>query len=360
MGDVRIANRIVMGPMTRNRATASGTPTPAMATYYAQRASAGLIVTEGTQPSAIGQAYPNTPGLHAAEHVAGWRVVTDAVHEAGGVIFAQLMHSGRIGHSSVLPDGMTPVGPSAIAARGTVYTSAGLRPLEAPRALTEAGIERTVGDFADAAANAIRAGFDGVEVHGGNGYLLHQFLSSNANLRSDGWGGSVAGRIRLPVEVTRAVADRIGAGRVGFRISPNNPYNDIVEEGYQRTYLELVEALAKLGIAYLHVAETGDRALTVRLRARWPGALILNPDSGGHSKGSGDLQLVEEGLADMVSFGALFLANPDLPRRLALGGPFNEPDRATFYGGDELGYTDYPTLAEAASGAARAPSKAPG
>ena len=215
-----------------------------MATYYAQRASAGLIVTEGTQPSAVGQGYPNTPGLHAPEHVTGWRRVTDAVHESGGVIFVQLMHSGRISHSSLLPDGVAPVGPSAVAAQGSVFTTAGMRPLEVPRELTGGEIEATIQDFADAAENAVRAGFDGVEVHAGNGYLLHQFLATNANLRADRWGGPADGRIRLPVEVTQAVARRIGAGRVGFRISPNNPYNDIREERYQETYAELVDALS--------------------------------------------------------------------------------------------------------------------
>jgi N-ethylmaleimide reductase len=346
LGDVRVANRIVMGPMTRSRAARSGAPTGVMATYYAQRASAGLIVTEGTQPSAVGQGYPNTPGLHAPEHVTGWRRVTDAVHASGGVIFVQLMHSGRISHSSLLPDGVAPVGPSAVAAQGSVFTTAGMRPLEVPRELTAREIEATIQDFADAAENAVRAGFDGVEVHAGNGYLLHQFLATNANLRTDRWGGPADGRIRLPVEVTRAVARRIGAGRVGFRISPNNPYNDIREERYQETYAELVDALTPLAIAYLHVAESGDRDLTARLRRRWRGALILNPDSAGRTKGLAELALIDDGLADLVSFGALFLANPDLPRRLALGGPFNEPNHATFYGGDARGYTDYPTLEE--------------
>lgn len=344
VGEVRVPNRIVMGPMTRNRAHSSGTPAPIMATYYAQRASAGLIVTEGTQPSAIGQGYPNTPGLHAPEHVEGWRRVTDAVHQEGGLIFVQLMHSGRISHSSLLPGGAAPVGPSAVAARGSVYTAAGMLPLEVPRRLSEGEIECTIQDFADAAGNAVRAGFDGVEVHAGNGYLLHQFLATNANRRRDRWGVSVAGRIRLTVEVTRAVARRVGPGRVGLRISPRNPYNDIEEEGYEETYLRLADVVAPLGIAYLHVAESHDRELTRRLRARWPGTLILNPDSSGRAKGQTELELIDEGVADLISFGSLFLANPDLPRRLAQGGPFNEPDRATFYGGDERGYTDYPTL----------------
>lgn len=344
LGEVRLRNRIVMGPMTRNRAAPTGEPTPVMATYYAQRASAGLIITEGTQTSALGQAYPNTPGLHAPGHVDGWRRVTRGVHESGGVIFAQLMHSGRISHSSLLPGQVAPVGPSAVAARGSVYTADGMRPLEVPRPLSEEEVEATIEEFAEAAGKAVLAGFDGVEVHAGNGYLLHQFLSTNANRRGDRWGGSVQGRIRLPLEVTRAVAGRIGAGRVGLRISPNNPYNDIEEEGYADTYLGLVDALGPLRIAYLHVAESGDRELTVRLRRQWSGALILNPDGSGRIKGSGELRLIEEGVADLVSFGSLFLANPDLPRRLAQGGPFNEPDRATFYGGDERGYTDYPTL----------------
>ncbi|WP_163799728.1 alkene reductase [Mycolicibacterium sediminis] len=345
VGAIQLKNRIVMSPMTRSRAYGAGaSPTPSMAEYYGQRAGAGLIITEGTQPSVIGQGYPNTPGLHSDQQVDGWRSVTDAVHAGGGVIFAQLMHTGRIGHPSLLPSGMVPVGPSAIAPAGEVFTLDGMQPFVVPDELTEEQITETVLDFAAAARNAVAAGFDGVEVHGANGYLLHQFLSSNANLRSDNWGGSVDNRIRLTLRVVEAVADAIGSDRVGLRISPNNPLNDIREDDYRHTYLALVDALASTGLAYLHVLETSDREFTHELRDRFGGTLILNPATPGGFTGSDELGLVEDGTADLLAFGAAFLANPDLPRRLATGASLNAPDRATFYGGDDHGYTDYPAL----------------
>ena len=343
LAGMRLRNRIVMAPMTRSRAYGSGqTPTPLMATYYAQRATAGLIITEGTQPSVIGQGYPNTPGLHSTEQVRGWQQVTDAVHAEGGVIFAQLMHTGRVGHSSLLPEGLTPVGPSPVAAAGQVFTLEGMKDFVTPVELDDGGISETINDFAHAARNAITAGFDGVELHGANGYLLHQFLSTNANQRDDRWGGSIEGRIRLTVEVARAVAEAIGAHRVGLRISPTNPLNDIVEDGYRDTYQALVDALTPIGLAYLHVMEASDRELTVDLRKRFAGLFILNPATPGSLTSLDALELIEDGTADMIAFASLFLANPDLPARLAAGGPFNDPDRATFYGGDERGYTDYP------------------
>ncbi|MCM0676842.1 alkene reductase [Micromonospora phytophila] len=338
-------SRVVMAPMTRSRAYGPGTsPTELMATYYAQRAGAGLIITEGIQPSAVGQGYPDTPGLHTAEQVAAWRPVTTAVHDRGGLIFAQLMHTGRIGHPSVYERELTPVGPSPVKAAGTVFTRDGSKEFVTPRPLDRAGVAQTIDAFAAAARNAVAAGFDGVELHGANGYLLHQFLSTNANQRDDEWGGSVAGRIRLTVEVARAVADAIGADRVGLRISPANPYNDIVEEGHRETYLALLGALNPLGLAYLHVAEGPDTEFTGHLRQRWQGPLILNPYTPGAYTGPEALKLVETGAADLVSFGALFLANPDLPDRLRTGGPFNVPDYRKAYGGDHRGYADYPTL----------------
>ncbi|MBF6322979.1 alkene reductase [Nocardia cyriacigeorgica] len=344
----RLANRIAMAPMTRNRAFGPGaTPTPAMVTYYAQRASAGLIITEGTQPSPVGQGYPDTPGLHSAAQVLAWRPVTEAVHAAGGTIFAQLMHTGRIGHPSLLPDGLSPVGPSAVPAAGQTFTRDGLRDFVTPEELTESGISDTIADFARAATNAVAAGFDGVELHGANGYLLHQFLSSNANLRTDGWGGSTAGRIRFPLAVVRAVADAIGAGNVGLRISPANRLNDIVEIGHREVYQALIDAIDPLGLAYLHVAEMGphaDRDLTHDLRKRFGGTLILNPATPEGVTGPRELALIADGTADLIAFGALFAANPDLPARVAAGGPFNTPDETTFYGGDDRGYTDYPSL----------------
>jgi len=346
LAGTKLANRIAMAPMTRSRAYGPGaTPTGLTAAYYAQRASAGLIITEGTQPSVVGQGYTNTPGLHSEEQVAAWREVTDAVHAEGGVIFAQLMHSGRIGHPSLLPDGLIPVGPSAVKPAGQVFTHEGPQEFVTPKELTEAEIAQTIADFAAAARNAIAAGFDGVEIHGANGYLVQQFLSSSANRRTDAWGGSVAGRIRFGVEVATAVAAAVGGEKVGFRISPNNPYNDIAEENVDELYRALVAGLAPLGLAYLHLVESPDRDLTRRLRAEWPATLILNPFTHPEPTGPAALALIEDGTADLIAYGALFLANPDLPARLAAGGPFNTPDLSTAFGGDHRGYTDYPALA---------------
>jgi N-ethylmaleimide reductase len=342
-------NRVAMAPMTRSRAYGEGAgPTALTATYYAQRAGAGLIITEGTQPSAVGQGYPNTPGLHDQSQVAAWRPVTGAVHDRGGLIFAQLMHTGRIGHPSLYAPGrdLSPVGPSAVRAAGQVFTPAGPKDFVTPRALDADGIAETIADFTAAAANAIAAGFDGVELHGANGYLLHQFLSTNANRRGDEWGTTVDGRIRLTVEVARSVAAAIGADRLGLRISPANPFNDIVEDDHRATYLALVDALNPLGLAYLHVAEGPDTDFTPALRDRWTGTFVLNPYTPGSATGPEAVKLIETGAADLVSYGALFLANPDLVERLAAGGPFNAPDFTKLYGGDHEGYTDYPALAE--------------
>lgn len=348
LAGTRLANRIVMAPMTRSRAYGPGqSPTDLMATYYAQRASAGLIITEGTQPSATGQGYPDTPGIHSAEQITAWREVTGAVHGEGGVIYLQLMHTGRIGHPSLT--GLEPVGPSAVAAKGQVYTADGPRDFVTPRQLTEAEIDATIADYASAARNAVEAGFDGVELHGANGYLIHQFLAPNSNRRTDAWGGSPQGRIRFGVRVATAVAEAVGPDRVGFRISPGNTFNDIAETDradMEDTYTALVEALAPLNLAYLHQMETPEvRDLTVRLRKQWPGTFILNPATGGEPTGPEELRLIEDGTADLIAYGALFLANPDLPARLERGGPFNAPDRAAFYGGGHRGYTDYPALA---------------
>ncbi|RFU85625.1 alkene reductase [Streptomyces triticagri] len=340
-----LTNRTVMAPMTRSRAFGPGlTATDLMAEYYAQRAGAGLIVTEGTQPSVVGQGYPDTPGIHSAEQIAAWRKVTDAVHAEGGRIFLQIMHAGRIGHPSLT--GLTPVAPSAVRPAGQVYTHEGPLDFVTPRELTADEVTQTVADFAAAARNAIEAGFDGVELHGANGYLIHQFLAPGSNRRTDAWGGSPEARIRFAVETTKAVAEAIGAEKVGLRISPGNPYNDM-DEGdpadYEATYAALVDELAPLGLAYLHQLEVaGARDLVGRLRKAWPGTFVLNPFTGDDPTGPDALALIEDGTADLVAFGALFLANPDLPARLATGGPFNTPDRASFFGGDQQGYTDYP------------------
>jgi N-ethylmaleimide reductase len=335
-----------MAPMTRSRAYGEGaSPTELTAIYYAQRAQAGLIITEGIQPSPTGQGYMNTPGLHTQEQVAAWRPVTGAVHARGGLIFAQLMHTGRIGHPDLFSSGPRhPVGPSPVPAAGQAFTPNGMRDFVTPRELDADGIAETIADFAGAARNAIEAGFDGVELHGANGYLLHQFLSTNANVRDDEWGATIAGRIRLAVEVTKSVAEAIGADRVGLRVSPSNPYNDIVEDDHRSTYLALIDELNPVGLAYLHVAEGPDTEFTAMVRERWTRTLILNPFTPGAYTGPEALKLVESGAADLISFGALFLANPDLVDRLRAGGPFNTPDYTKAYGGDHVGYTDYPVL----------------
>ncbi|GAA2603641.1 alkene reductase [Paractinoplanes durhamensis] len=345
LSGLKLANRIAMAPMTRSRAYGPGAaPTELTATYYAQRASAGLIITEGTQPSVIGQGYTNTPGLHSDEQVAAWRTVTDAVHAEGGKIFAQLMHSGRIGHPSLLPDGLIPVAPSPVKPAGQVFTNEGPQEMVTPKELTEAEIAETIADFANAARNAVAAGFDGVEIHGANGYLVQQFLASNTNLRTDGWGGTIEGRVRFGAEVATAVAAAIGGHRTGFRISPSGVNGDIAEQDTDELYPALVARLAPLGLAYLHLVESADRGLTRRLRAQWPGTLLLNPFTHPDPTGPEALALIEDGTADVLTFGAMFLANPDLPARLAAGGPFNTADFTTAFGGDHRGYTDYPTL----------------
>ena len=347
LGGRELASRIVMAPMSRSRAYGpAATPGPSAALYYAQRAAAGLIISEGIAPGPLGHGYPATPGLYRPEQVAAWRPVTDAVHAAGGVIFAQLMHGGRIGHPSMLADGATPVAPSPIRADAQVFTRTGPQPCVLPREMTAGDISAAIEEFVAAAGNAVEAGFDGVEIHGGNGFLVHQFLAGNANTRTDEWGGSVGNRIRFAVEVAAAAAAAIGPDRVGLQISPRNPYNDIDEQDAEVLYPALAAALARRGLAYLNVAETGGTELTPALRAAWPGVLILNPHRDQRPAGPARLRLVKEGVADMVSFGVLFLANPDLPARLAGGGPFNQPDPATFYGGGDAGYVDYPALTD--------------
>ncbi|MGW1593568.1 alkene reductase [Streptomyces sp. NPDC002343] len=342
-GTHQLANRIAMAPMTRSRAY-GGLVSELTAEYYAQRASAGLIITEGTQPSVVGQGYPYTPGLHSAEQVAAWRKVTDAVHAKGGKIFAQLMHTGRIGHPALLPDGLVPVGPSPVAAKGQCFTPEGPKDFVTPRELTADEIARTITDHVTAARNAVDAGFDGVELHGANGYLIQQFLAPNSNRRTDEWGGSTEGRVRFAVEVVAAVATEIGADRTGLRLSPGSSLNDMEEPDPRPAYEALVRRVAPLNLAYLHVMEAGDRELTLALRHLFPGTFILNPHTGERPTGPEELSLIENGTTDLISFGRLFLANPDLPHRLATGGPFTSADPSTFYGGDATGYTDYPPL----------------
>lgn len=347
-GALHLPNRVVMAPMTRSRAV-NTLPTAETATYYAQRAGAGLIITEGTQPSIVGQGYPSTPGLHFPDHIAAWRSVTSAVHAEGGLIVAQLMHTGRIGHPDTVAESghgaLNPVAPSAVRARGQVMTPSGPQDHVVPTPLDESQIRGTILDFAHAARNALDAHFDGVEIHGANGYLLHQFLASNTNRRTDEWGGSVANRIRFTLGVTKAVASEIGAERTALRLSPGNGLGDTAEDDQHELYPQLVEQLDELGLAYLHLVEPADSGLSEDLRRQWSGSLILNPTTPNLGDHADRLGLIDSGSADAISFGRLFISNPDLATRLASGAPLTEPDLALAYGGDHRGYTDYPTLA---------------
>jgi N-ethylmaleimide reductase len=301
VGGRELANRLVMAPMSRSRAYGpDAAPGQATAIYYAQRASAGLIVTEGIQPSPTGRGYPATPGLYSDVQIQAWRRVTDAVHSADGTIFAQLMHAGRIAHPSVLPAALFPLGPSAVRADTQVFTQAGPQPCVEPRAMTEQDIRETVEDFARAAENAVAAGFDGVEIHGANGFLIHQFLADNTNRRSDAWGGAAENKIRFAVQVATAVSEAVGADRVGFHISPSNPYNDVTESRADEVYPVLVTELAALGLAYLNDSESSAVALTSRLRALWPGVFILNPHTSPGPTGPAQLTLVDDGTTDML------------------------------------------------------------
>lgn len=347
VGELDLPHRLAMAPMTRDRSQPDGTPSELNAAYYAQRASMALIVSEGTQPSEDGQGYLLTPGIHSDEHIRGWRTVTDGVHRDGGRLVIQLMHVGRVSHPDNTPHGRQAVAPSAVAPATPMFTAAGMQPIPQPRELSTTEVGGVVEDFRAAARAAVDAGADGVEIHAANGYLLHQFLSSNVNRRSDAYGGSILNRTRLSVEVAAAVADEIGPGRTGIRISPGNPLNDIVEEDVDELYPALVSALAPLDLAYLHLA-SGHDALLARLRRSWPNALLLN-------RPGADLAVrvrdVTDGLADVVTVGSLALANPDLVTRLRQGAPLNAADRTTFYGGDAHGYLDYPTLEEVGSSA---------
>ncbi|MCX5373559.1 alkene reductase [Streptomyces sp. NBC_00103] len=344
VGDIPLAHRLAMAPLTRSRATQEGVPTELNAEYYAQRASHALIITEGTQPSADGQGYPVTPGIYTEEHIAGWRKVTDAVHGAAGRIVIQLMHAGRIAHPDSTPHGRRPVAPSAIKPTGLTFTPSGLQEMPVPRELTTEEVAATVDDFRRAAAAAIAAGADGVEIHGANGYLVNQFLFPNTNQRTDRYGGSLDNRIRFAVEVATAVADEIGAGRTGIRISPGNPFqiNDLAESDPQELYPHLLRALAPLDLAYLHIGHGNDEELLLTLRKLWPTTLILNRAGADIATRAKD---IEDGLADVVTVGTMALANPDLVERVRSGAPLNTPDPATFYGGGAVGYTDYPTQA---------------
>jgi N-ethylmaleimide reductase len=349
LGPLQLPNRVVMAPMTRNRAGPGNVPHALNATYYAQRAGAGLIVSEATQVSPQGQGYPGTPGIHSAEQIAGWKLVTEAVHAAGGRIFLQLWHVGRISHPSLQPGGGLPVAPSAIAPAGQAWTLEGMKPYVTPHALEISEIAGVIEDFRRGARNAREAGCDGVELHGANGYLIDQFLRDGTNRRADRYGGSVLNRARFLIEATEALTDVWGAARVGVRLSPTNPYNDIADSNPAATFAIAVGELSRFGLAYLHVVESGlgdpvaaGETPDIRFfRKLWGGALIANK---GYDRERADA-VIRSGAADLVSFAALYLANPDLPERFRRGAGFNPPDRKTFYGGGAPGYTDYPFLA---------------
>jgi N-ethylmaleimide reductase len=343
LGDIELKNRLVMAPMTRSRAVEGNVPNPLAATYYAQRASAGLIVSEATQVTPRGQGYIRTPGIHSAAQIAGWAAVTEAVHRAGGRIFLQLWHVGRISH----PDfhgGELPVAPSAVAPVGEVFTTKGPQKMVTPRALELAEIPGIVAQYRSGAENAKAAGFDGVEIHGANGYLLDQFTRDGSNKRTDAYGGSAQNRARLPLEVTQAVIEIWGADKVGYRISPTGSFNSMSDSNPVATFSYLTEQLNRLGIAYLHVVDPaagGATRISPVLRPKFDRTYIVN---GGFTLDSAEAA-IRNGETDLVAFGVPFLANPDLPRRFRTKAPLNTPNQATFYAGDEKGYADYPALA---------------
>ena len=347
LGGIELQNRLVMAPMTRSRANADGTPNKLAAEYYAQRAAVGLIVTEGTQPSDDGQGYLTTPGIYTDAHVEGWRKVTDAVHNNGGRIFVQLMHAGRMSHPDNTPHHRQGVAPSAIAPGVPMFTPTGMQDIPTPRAMTTDDVRQTVADFRYAARRAIEAGADGVEVHGANGYLVQQFLAPSANIRSDEYGGSIENRSRFALEVARAIAEEIGADRTAIRLSPGITMWGI-DEGTEGSalYRHLVGELDKLGLAYLHIMHSGVEERLVDIRKRWHRALIINRPGRPRDEIGAD---IATGLADLESYGQMALANPDFIDRLKVGAPMNEADRATYFGGTEKGFTDYPTLIDVAT-----------
>lgn len=347
LGRNELRNRIVMAPLTRNRAGEGNVPQALNIKYYEQRASAGLIITEATPISEMGHGYPATPGIHSDAQVAGWKQVVDAVHAKGGKIFLQLWQVGRISHPSLLPGNALPVAPSAIKPAGQAITYTGLQDFVTPRALATEEIPGLIDDFRKAAENALAAGFDGVEVHGANGYLLDQFLRDSTNKRTDQYGGSIANRTRLLLEVVSAVSKVWGSDRVGVRISPINPFNDIRDSHPQALFNHVADALGPFGLAYLHVIEVGIAGEALQgfdfdeLRRAYRGNYMAN---GGYDKARGNAAIAS-GHADCVAYGVPFIANPDLVERFRIDAPLNPADQSTFYGGTDKGYTDYPAIA---------------
>ena len=350
LAGLALKNRLVMSPLTRNRAV-SNVPNDLMVEYYAQRASsAGLIITEGTSPSPNGLGYPRIPGIFSAAQVAGWKRVTEAVHAKSTKIFVQLMHTGRIGHPNNLPAGATVVGPSAVAAAGEIFTDAeGLKPHAEPKAMTEADVKTAIGEYALAARNAVAAGFDGIELHGANGYLIEQFVRPNSNRRTDAYGGSIENRARFALDVARAAIAAIGKDKVGIRLSPFGAFNDMpLYREMEADYSYLARALNSLGLLYVHIVDHSSmgasavpQSIKDTFRKEFKGALIL---SGGYDAVRAEADLAA-GRADLIAVGRPLLANPDLVERWRAGAPLNPPDMTTFYTPGPKGYTDYPALA---------------
>ncbi|MVM31987.1 alkene reductase [Spirosoma sp. HMF4905] len=348
LGNLTLQNHIVMAPMTRNRATADHAVTPIMTTYYAQRASAGLIITEGVAPSPNGNGYARVPGLYTKAQIAGWKNVTDAVHEKGGKIFAQLMHTGRISHVANMHEGAEVVAPSAIAAAGQIYTDTdGMQEQPTPRALTTDEVKQTVQEFVQAAQNAIEAGFDGVEIHGANGYLVEQFIRSTSNKRTDEYGGSAENNARFALEVAEKISQAIGKEKTGIRLSPYGPFNDMpYSPDDDKIYHYVAEKLSDY-VVYVHLVDHSsmgapavDPAIVEAIRANYTGTLML---SGGYDAERAETALAS-GKADLIAFGRPFIANPDFVERIKTGAELNQPDFSTFYTTSEQGYTDYPAL----------------
>ncbi|BBP00226.1 alkene reductase [Sulfuriferula nivalis] len=352
LGRYTLTNRIVMAPLTRCRADENNAPRAMNVEYYRQRATAGLIISEGSQITAKAVGYLGTPGIYSDAQIAGWQQVTAAVHSRGGRIFLQLWHCGRVSHPSMLPDNMQPVAPSAIRAEGHAHTMEGVQAFVTPHELTTAEIAVVVAEFSQAAQNALQAGFDGVEIHGANGYLIDQFIRDGSNQRTDEYGGSLANRARFLLEITQAVVNVWGADRVGVRLSPINPFNDMSDSNPQATFDYVAQALSPFQLAYLHVTEWAGHDASqpkpafdfAQLRAAYQGTYMTN---GGYTLDKANAA-ISSGTADLVAFGSLYIANPDLAERFAQNAPLNTPDASTFYGGNEAGYTDYPSLTLAA------------
>ncbi|BBP52953.1 alkene reductase [Pseudomonas sp. St386] len=352
LGDLTLSNRVVLAPLTRNRAGQGFVPSEFAATYYSQRASAGLLISEASQISQQGQGYQDTPGIYTQAQIDGWRTVTEAVHAKGGRIFLQLWHVGRVSHVDLQANGAAPVAPSALRPATKVFVNNSFEDVSEPRALDISELPRIVNDFRQAAANAIAAGFDGVEIHGANGYLLDQFIKDGANLRTDAYGGSIENRARLLLEVTAAVVDEVGANRTGLRISPVSPANGVSSSAPQAQFDYLVDQLNALDIVYLHVVEGatgGPRDVAPfdfgALRQRFKKTYIAN---NGYDLDLATSRLAED-KADLIAFGRPFIGNPDLVERLRTGSPLSAFNPATLYGGGATGYIDYPTLAESST-----------